>query len=67
MVRHESAEALGAIEGGAEDMARCEAVLREFMADDDNCVRESCEVALDASDYWCHQRWKDLKEMEGAA
>jgi len=62
MVRHESAEALGAIEGSAADMAKCEAVLREFMGDEDGCVRESCEVALDASEYWSHQRWKDLKE-----
>ena len=66
MVRHEAAEALGAIEGGSEDMAKCERLLREFTADSDSCVRESCEVALDAQDYWAHQRWKDMKEQQAA-
>ena len=49
MVRHEAAEALGAIES---DWDRCEVVLREFLRDEDVVVRESCEVALDAADYW---------------
>lgn len=49
MVRHESAEALGAIEGRWEDVER---ILREFTTDDDIVVRESCLVALDAVDYW---------------
>ena len=66
MVRHEAAEALGAIEGAAADMTKCEALLQEFMADSDSCVRESCEVALDAQDYWAHQRWKDVKEQQAA-
>merc|ERR1711865_281775 len=52
MVRHESAEALGAIEGTDEDWGRCEAVLRAFCADTDPVVAESCQVALDAADYW---------------
>ena len=52
MVRHESAEALGAIEGTDEDWGRCEAVLRTFCADADPVVAESCQVALDAADYW---------------
>ena len=51
MVRHESAEALGAIEGRWED---CEVILREFLNDHDIFVRESCIVALDAADYWGH-------------
>ena len=51
MVRHESAEALGAIEGRWED---CEVILREFLNDHDIVVRESCMVALDAADYWGH-------------
>ena len=51
MVRHESAEALGAIEGRWED---CEVILREFLNDHDVVVRESCVVALDAADYWGH-------------
>lgn len=49
MVRHESAEALGAIE---ERWGECESVLQKFLEDDDDVVRESCVVALDAADYW---------------
>ncbi len=56
MVRHESAEALGAIESDeVEEMDRCVALLREFAdpaKERDPVVRESCEVALDAADYW---------------
>lgn len=53
MVRHESAEALGAIDD-YERWSDCEALLMEFMKDDDVVVRESCMVALDAADYWGH-------------
>mmetsp|Transcript_14513 Transcript_14513/g.16647 ORF Transcript_14513/g.16647 Transcript_14513/m.16647 type:complete len:328 (+) Transcript_14513:3-986(+) len=49
MVRHESAEALGAIEGRWDD---CEKILQEFTSDTNIVVRESCLVALDAADYW---------------
>ena len=49
MVRHESAEALGAIDGRWEDVER---ILQEFTNDLDIVVRESCLVALDAADYW---------------
>lgn len=49
MVRHESAEALGAIEGRWDEVER---ILQEFTSDDDVVVRESCLVALDAADYW---------------
>ena len=49
MVRHESAEALGAIE---ERWGECEAILEQFVNDEDDVVRESCMVALDAADYW---------------
>ncbi|KAL9181498.1 hypothetical protein ACHAXT_010303 [Thalassiosira profunda] len=49
MVRHESAEALGAIE---ERWGECEAILAQFLEDEDDVVRESCVVALDAADYW---------------
>mmetsp|Transcript_25949 Transcript_25949/g.51710 ORF Transcript_25949/g.51710 Transcript_25949/m.51710 type:complete len:369 (+) Transcript_25949:159-1265(+) len=48
-VRHESAEAIGAIEGAWE---KSEAILREFLQDSDLTVRQSCEVALDAADYF---------------
>ena len=46
MVRHESAEALGAIAD-----AECRELLTAFLNDQDRCVRESCEVALDICDY----------------
>ena len=49
MVRHESAEALGAIDGRWDDVER---ILIEFTKDHDIVVRESCLVALDAADYW---------------
>ncbi len=49
MVRHESAEALGAIE---ERWGECECILQKFLDDEDDVVRESCVVALDAADYW---------------
>jgi len=47
MVRHEAAEALGAI-GGEE----VELILGEFLDDAEVVVTESCEVALDTLDYW---------------
>lgn len=46
MVRHEAAEALGSI--ASQDAVD---VLKEFLGDDARVVRESCEVALDMSDY----------------
>ncbi|KAK7076455.1 hypothetical protein SK128_026041 [Halocaridina rubra] len=46
MVRHEAAEALGSI---ASEEAML--VLKEFLGDSARVVRESCEVALDMSDY----------------
>ena len=49
MVRHEAAEALGAIVGEEE---KCKILLEEFLNDADDVVRESCEVALDCQDYW---------------
>ncbi len=53
MVRHEAAEAIGALEGDEKDWERCRSVLVRFSKDSDGVVRESCEVALDAADYWC--------------
>lgn len=48
MVRHEAAEAIGAI---AE--TDCEPMLRSYLETKDNIiVQESCEVALDLSEYW---------------
>lgn len=46
MVRHECAEALGAI---AND--ECTDVLKEYACDKEPVVRQSCEVALDMSEY----------------
>lgn len=46
MVRHESAEALGSI--GTEE---CNSILAKFLKDNATVVRESCEVALDMSEY----------------
>lgn len=46
MVRHEAAEALGAI--GKEE---CMAVLQRYREDRERVVKESCEVALDMLDY----------------
>ncbi|KAI6647254.1 Deoxyhypusine hydroxylase [Oopsacas minuta] len=46
MVRHESAEALGSIAD-----LQCREILTAYLQDSDQCVRESCEVALDISDY----------------
>ena len=47
MVRHEAAEALGALGG-----EYAEKVLSEFTADDVQVVRESCFVALNILEYW---------------
>lgn len=47
MVRHEAAEALGAI-----GTPECEEILQVYLKDKEQVVRESCEVALDIMDYW---------------
>ncbi|TDH66587.1 uncharacterized protein CCR75_005622 [Bremia lactucae] len=47
MVRHEAAEALGAI-----GTRECEDILRMYLKDEALVVRESCKVALDIMDYW---------------
>jgi len=46
-VRHEAAEALGAI-----GTQRCFELLSKYKDDEDQIVRESCLVALDAQEYW---------------
>ena len=46
MVRHECAETLGSI--GTDE---CQEILRVYLKDKERVVRESCEVALDISDY----------------
>lgn len=47
MVRHEAAEAIGAI---GDELSQ--ALLNEYAKDDAHIVRESCEVALDVVEYW---------------
>ena len=46
MVRHECAEALGAI--ATDD---CVNILNHYLKDTERVVRESCEIALDMSEY----------------
>jgi deoxyhypusine monooxygenase len=46
MVRHECAEALGAI-----GSPMCFTVLRKYLDDDKQVVKESCEIALDMCEY----------------
>lgn len=47
MVRHEAAEALGAV-----GTPECIALLKEYLNDPEPLVSESCETALDSIDYW---------------
>jgi HEAT repeat protein len=54
MVRHESAIALGSIGG-----AQAKAALREFSADPQPMVAESCLVALDTCAYW--DSWEEAE------
>lgn len=55
MVRHESAEALGAIDvTEPAQWQRIETILVNYQQDDIVAVAESCIVALDAADYWGH-------------
>lgn len=46
MVRHECAEALGAIA-----TEECRNILQKYVQDESRVVRESCEIALDMCDY----------------
>lgn len=46
MVRHECAEALGAIAS-----PDCYDILKKFLNDEKRVVRESCEIALDMCEY----------------
>jgi len=61
MVRHESAEALGAIEDRWEEV---EKILKEFSQDEDVVVAESCIVALDAADYWGYGSKEEEEEAQ---
>ena len=46
MVRHECAEALGSLA-----TSECVQVLSKYLNDTEQVVKESCEVALDITDY----------------
>lgn len=60
MVRHESAEALGAIDvTSSEQWNRIESILNHYQKDPKQEVAESCIVALDAADYWGHSNTSD--------
>eukprot|EP00750_Incisomonas_marina_P006931 INCI14741.4.p1 GENE.INCI14741.4~~INCI14741.4.p1 ORF type:complete len:669 (+),score=114.03 INCI14741.4:284-2290(+) len=61
MVRHESAEALGAIVG---EWDACREVLEQFVNDEDPCVAESCLVALDVLDYWGDEATEDSAQAD---
>ena len=50
MVRHEAAEALGAI--GTEQV---QDILISHKNDKDTIVKESCDVALDIIEYWANE------------
>lgn len=54
MVRHEAAIALGSVGTPAAETA-----LRNYVADPDRLVAESCEVALDTAAYW--KAWEELE------
>ena len=60
MVRHEAAEALGAI-GGEE----VETLLSKYQDDEEIVVKESCDVALDAIEYWSSSG--DTFNLEGGS
>lgn len=46
MVRHEAIEALGSI-----GSIHCKEIIQHYLEDQDDLVRESCEVALDIHTY----------------
>lgn len=60
MVRHEAAEALGAIA-----LPECLAVLRTFTADLSREVAETCQLALRRIEYWNEQRCRAATTLLG--
>lgn len=52
MVRHEAAEALGAVGGHV-----VEEILKDFKDDSELVVLQSCEVALDTIEYWATEAY----------
>jgi len=47
MARHEAAEALGSIAN-----EECLPIIQKYVNDNSTVVKESCEVALDMTEYW---------------
>ena len=65
MVRHEAAEALGAIDGcSSEQWQLIESTLHSYQQDPVQAIAESCVVALDAADYWGHQQSLEDEDCE---
>lgn len=62
MVRHEAAEALGAVGTG-----ECEEFLQKYTSDSAQMLRESCVVALDIADYWSSYASADEGVASGGA
>ena len=56
MVRHEAAEALGAIGN-----LKAKPVLEEFLHDENPEVAESCEVALDLLNWCSTSEWENAE------
>jgi deoxyhypusine monooxygenase len=55
MVRHEAAEALGAVGGEV-----VEIILQQYMKDEEIVVQESCHVALDTIEYWTRAEFDQI-------
>lgn len=65
MVRHESAEALGAIDvSSSDEWNRIESILEKYQKDPVQAVAESCVVALDAADYWGHSHSTEEEKVD---
>ncbi|KAF8842147.1 ARM repeat-containing protein [Paxillus ammoniavirescens] len=62
MVRHEAAEAMGAISSTA-----CVPILREYLPDPDRSVRETCEIALAKIDWDNSEEGKKHVEAKGSS
>lgn len=58
MVRHEAAEALGAV--GGEEVER---LLEGYLHDKEDVVQESCHVALDTIEYWASSDFNATHEQ----
>lgn len=62
MVRHEAADALGAIAAG-----ESQSILKQFINDTETVVSESCEVALDIHEYFSNDVFEYADSLKLAA